>query len=407
MRGVRGGARGVGGTVGSLLSGRDNSLGALRLGMAAAVMVSHSTVLGYGTKDVGLGFSHGQTAIGTIAVYGFFVLSGVLVTRSGARLGLGRFLWHRALRLLPGFWVCLLVTAFVVAPGLYLARHGTTAGFWHHPAGPVAYLRADWALDMSQWDVSGVMADAGRAHRAHNGSFDGSLWSLRFEVLCYFAVALLGATGVLTRARRAVAVVTVALGWLVITDALPHRYGSGVYSTALQGTQERPLTGSFAVAWVLYLGFAFALGATIEIYRDSVPVDGALAALSAAVLVCGLHFGYFYVVGLPALAYLLVWLAIRLPAPLRRIGRTHDYSYGVYIYGFVVQQALAVAGWTRWGLPVYLALAVIGTGVAAALSWHVVERPAMRLKDLDPYPLLRPGVRLAGVRLAQAAGGGK
>ncbi|PWG11974.1 hypothetical protein DF268_18615 [Streptomyces sp. V2] len=38
---------------------------------------------------------------------------------------------------------------------------------------------------------------------------------------------------------------------------------------------------------------------------------------------------------LRCLAYALVWLAIRLPAPFRRIGARNDYSYGIYIYGFL------------------------------------------------------------------------
>lgn len=47
------------------------------------------------------------------------------MTASGLRLGPARFAWHRVLRILPGFWACLVVTAFVIA-----LVGGAGAGRW-------------------------------------------------------------------------------------------------------------------------------------------------------------------------------------------------------------------------------------------------------------------------------------
>ncbi|MEV4190374.1 hypothetical protein [Streptomyces toxytricini] len=91
-------------------------------------------------------WSHGTVAdllVGRNNSLGFFILSGILVTRSGVRLSLGRFLWHRGLRLLPGLWMCLFLTAFVAAPVLYWRLHGTLDGFFGRPSGPWEYLRAN------------------------------------------------------------------------------------------------------------------------------------------------------------------------------------------------------------------------------------------------------------------------
>ena len=100
------------GTVAELFTDRGTSVGFIRLVLATAVVVSHSRILGFGRTEPLLTLSHGQITLGQISVYGFFVLSGILITRSAARISLGSFLWRRALRLLPGLWVCLLVTAF-------------------------------------------------------------------------------------------------------------------------------------------------------------------------------------------------------------------------------------------------------------------------------------------------------
>ncbi|MEU0056414.1 hypothetical protein [Streptomyces sp. NPDC006334] len=133
---------------------------------------------------------------------------------------------------------------------------------------------------------------------------------------------------------------------------------------------------------MFYLGLAFCLGMLGELYKKHVPVSDPLALVSFAVLLGSLRYGYFYVVGIPAFAYALLWLAIRLPGAFRRIGARNDYSYGIYIYGFLVQQALAVAGCTRFGLTVYFLLTMALTLLLVVASWHLVERPALRLKDL-------------------------
>ncbi|MCZ4099893.1 MULTISPECIES: acyltransferase family protein [Streptomyces] len=383
------------GPVSDLFSGRANSLGLLRLLLASAVVVSHARILGFGGREFGHTFSGGQIDLGKMSVFGFFFLSGILVTRSGNRLPVGRFLWHRGLRLLPGLWVCLAVTALVVAPLLYWRQHDDMAGFWDHAHGPFAYLRANWAVGVDQWGVSGVMETARAKGLAFNDAFDGALWSLKYEVLCYLGVALLALTGSLTRARRAVLAVTVLMGWLVLSDAINNRYMSGAAAAQHGGPFDVPLMGVLDVDWVVYLGFAFALGALIELYKERVPVSDPLGVVCGLVLLLTLRYGGFFAFGVPAFAYLLLWLAIRLPKPFQRIGRKHDYSYGIYIYGFVVEQALAALGGARWGFGAYLGLALGGTLIVAMLSWHLVERPAMRLKDL--------GARRQSVRHHQAA----
>lgn len=69
----------------------------------------------------------GAVHAGRFGLDGFFILSGFLVTRSFLALDpLPRFIWHRFLRIMPGFWVCLLVTTFVVAPAAALL-HGLPA----------------------------------------------------------------------------------------------------------------------------------------------------------------------------------------------------------------------------------------------------------------------------------------
>ncbi|MET7400552.1 acyltransferase [Dactylosporangium sp. NPDC005572] len=368
----------------------DNGFGALRLFLALAVVFDHAGSLGFGWEDLGNTLFRGQTNVGTLAVYGFFVISGLLITRSARRTGVVRFAWHRALRILPGLWVCLLVTAFVVAPLVALVERGTLAGFWGGPKGPVQYVTGNWFTGVRQYGIHDLLADTPWGRQIGGTSvFDGALWSLIYETTCYAAVALLAVTAVLRRARWLVPALAGVLFGFAAADQLrgwiPTGPPSDYYSAIVL-----PLLGTVSVQWLLHLGALFMMGATIELYRERVPVSDRLAAACGVALAASLLLGGFFVAGFPALAYLLFWAAMRMPRRLRRIGATDDYSYGIYIYGFVVQQVLATLGVNTWGYAAYTGIGLALTVALAAASWHLVERPAMTLKDLPPPGMFRP-----------------
>jgi peptidoglycan/LPS O-acetylase OafA/YrhL len=87
-------------------------------------------------------------------------------------------------------------------------------------------------------------------------------------------------------------------------------------------------------------------------------------------------------------AYLVLYLA-SLPSRLSGFARYGDFSYGVYIYAFPVQQLLVA--WMGGRVPVLLlaAMALPIVVVLAALSWHLVEKRALSLKHSPPALLVR------------------
>jgi peptidoglycan/LPS O-acetylase OafA/YrhL len=62
----------------------------------------------------------------------------------------------------------------------------------------------------------------------------------------------------------------------------------------------------------------------------------------------------------------------RIPMP------SADLSYGVYLYGFPIEQVIESAGFG--GLLIIVAAAPVTIAVAA-LSWFLVEKPVLRFKD--------------------------
>jgi peptidoglycan/LPS O-acetylase OafA/YrhL len=134
----------------------------------------------------------------------------------------------------------------------------------------------------------------------------------------------------------------------------------------------------------------FCCGALLWVHRDRVPVSRLLAGLCMAMIGVGALTPNYRLVAAPAVAYLCVYVAVVLGRH-RRLVLQNDISYGVYIYSFPLQQAFLVAGFSgSW--PGFVLVSVSATIPIAALSWFLVERPALRLQPRGrrSSPTLRP-----------------
>lgn len=343
-------ARPRGETLEQAFDPRANSLAVLRLLLATVVAVAHALKLSRGWQP-----TIGATEVGALAVDGFFVVSGFLVTMSLLRLGsIRRYLWHRFLRIAPGFYVCLLVTAFVLAPVVSLLRGGTAQQVLTGPGSSVDYLVANAGLLIRQFTI-----DTWPAAPGQGDVVNGALWTLFYEALCYGLVAGLGVLAVLRRRPWVVLGLVVALQ-LVIT--------SRELGTELVPQQQLPR-----------LALVFLLGAAAHLYADRIPVTRGLALASAVVLVASLLLleDHRAVAALP-FAYLMVCAVVRLPL---RQDLSWDLSYGVYIYHWPLTMLLLSAGLGSLSTPLVVAAALLVSALAAAVSWRLVEAPALRHKS--------------------------
>lgn len=382
--------KGYRGTLAEVFSGRENGVGFLRFSLAMSVVITHSGILGFNRGDLFGGVFRNQQAVGGLAVAGFFVLSGMLITRSARRTGFVRYGWHRALRIFPALWVCLIVTAFVVAPLIALHERGSLNGFWTEAGGaggPFGYVHLNMWTGVRQGGIHNLLVSTTPWGRVTKTSvFDGALWSLVYEMLCYLIVGALLVGGVLRNARRLMPIMAAVLYVRIVLD---FRLASGWTGgeVAQYDRFDADWFGTIDLHWVVYLGFLFFAAGSLELYRDRVPIHDGLGLASLALGLGSLLFGGWFVIGYPAFVYLMVWAACRLPRWTHWVGRKNDYSYGIYIYGLVGQQILASLGWNRWGYWPYLAMAVAAAWTAAFLSWHLVEKHFLKLKNWTPqYP---------------------
>lgn len=158
------------------------------------------------------------------------------------------------------------------------------------------------------------------------------------------------------------------------------------------------------MALLVPLLMTFLVGSLAACFPRQFPMDGRLALLAAVLLVATMRWGGYDVVGPVAFAYLVLWAGVRLPRRLHDVGVRRDVSYGVYIYAFPIQQLLALTVLPVLSHVLYVVVASVLAVVAGALSWELVEKRAMRLKDLGVPRLRRRTTTAEGRPLDPVAG---
>ncbi|MFI2753066.1 acyltransferase family protein [Cellulomonas sp. P22] len=355
----------IGFWTGEQLNPRRNSLNLIRLILALAVLYHHSWPLGgfEGHPQIG------GVVLGGWAVYGFFCLSGYLITASRLSHPLGEYLIHRAARILPAFWVCLGLTVAVFAPVAYLHDHGTLNGYLTGPGvTPLNHVLLNSTLQINAYGIGETLSA-----NPYPTAWNGSLWTLYYEFICYLAVGAL-AISPLFRRSLVPALASFFASVLLVANI----------ETVLPYLQNNPDVRNILTLIPFFLG-----GSVIQMARSRLPLHWLGAALSAICTAALLELSSEWGLQLaaPLITYVLLWIGKSVPSP--SVIRRHDVSYGVYIYAFPIQQLLASFGAHRHGVIAYTALSVVLTAPFAAASWILVERPVMRRARRSSRPATR------------------
>ncbi|MDQ6654325.1 MAG: acyltransferase, partial [Verrucomicrobiota bacterium] len=326
--------------------------------------------------------TNGRHTLGLLAVSLFFVLSGFLICRSVSYApSIGRFFWHRFLRIYPGYWVSLIVCACAFAPLFALQEHRALAALFTSLDSAQAFIFGNAALfHIHEFSLEGLVRTdpqsiAGLLSRnPHRFVINGSLWTLPFELGCYIAVAVLAAIGVLRRMRIVMLLLFASL-WVL------YAWWYLEAQSFLTFFQSRALPSA------LMLSLFFAGGGACFVYRKEIPSSGFICLALAALTSASVPLGLFGLIAPVALPYAFLWLAFRLP--LARFEARGDFSYGTYIYAFPVQQGFALLGLHYAGLFTYFTCSLLVTLLFAIASYHLVEAPCLRFKHVKLPAALR------------------
>jgi peptidoglycan/LPS O-acetylase OafA/YrhL len=333
---------------------------AMRLALAFAVLSWHSYMLTTPLHISKAYIDSPQGGFVKLILPMFFCLSGFLVTGSIDRVrSLKIFLLNRALRIAPALFVEVIVSAFLLGPVVTtypLMRYFTNRLFFAYLGNVVGRIRLTLPGVFLQSPVPQTM--------------NLSLWTVPYELDCYLLLSLAIAAGLVGRRNI---MLWLVLSFVGLKIALPLIFSSS--SPIANYAFEQP--GNPYSGYILVLSFL--TGVTAYLWRDRIPLSYPLAAMAliAFAVINTFHLGSAFVPVL--LGYVTVVLGmVRVPRiPFFSGG---DYSYGIYLYAFPIQQTV------NYFLPGFhtnywnIVLAAPIVVVLAWFSWNHVEKPTLRLR---------------------------
>lgn len=302
--------------------------------------------------------TNGQMTFGNLGVWIFFAISGYLITQSLMRSSsYATYFTKRCLRIFPALIVDIVIAAFLWGP---LVTKLTLAEYFSN-YGTYRYLMNVYLFRLI-YELPGVFTD-----NPIPNYVNGSMWTLPYEFFCYLGVVALHFFFILKNKYVFTAFFFAALtAWVVILTQTPYAE-SFVPFVGLQ---------------VLYfkLIFYFGVGILFFLYRDRIPLRFSYAVAVLAVWIIGFYFQIGEALAFFCLPYLVFWFVFE-PRIRIRVAQFGDFSYGLYIYSWTVQQTIIhfLTPSISWWLMCLLSFAF--TIPLAMFSWFVIEKRALKIKD--------------------------
>ena len=332
--------------------GHDNFFTPLRLLFASLVVFGHAFGVAFGESSAEPHVLFHYT-FSYLAVNLFFIASGFLVTKSMVYRGdTPSFISARALRIFPALIAHVLFVMLIIGP------LGTNLPLLEFFSDPSWYMQPLLVLTFFETNMvmPGMFATNGEPLAS------APLWTLRFEVLAYIGTLLVFSLGFLRKK------------WMVLFQfVLPSI--AWIVGQHLGIFEKLPAT----IENLARFGIAYGLGATIYAYRDRV----SFSWIAFIALAIGSYLLRHTPVVEVTINLVLAWFIFRV-AYLRLpkfnwMQRIPDLSYGIYIYHWCVMQLLFYwmphLSWFE-----LFVLTFPPTVGLAAMSWYIVEKPALNSK---------------------------
>lgn len=338
--------------------GRDNNFNLIRIVAAFVVLIIHSFTVMKGAFDAApFGESFRRTT-GVIAVDIFFIMSGFLVTASLLnRQDIIEFIWARVLRIFPALLMMLFLTVFGL--GIFF----TSVPLFSYLTNAQTYIyliKCTTLIFGAAYNLPGVFDE-----NPYKNIVNVSLWTMPYEIRMYAILAIIWITlRIIKKIRLKIFELAIVIGTAVAGILLLARH---FYFSA-----EDPFTRLF---------FMFFSGAAFYVLKKYITLSHSFFWLLVIALVLSVLINkhIFFVVYTLTIAYVLFYIAYIPAGYIRKYNMIGDYSYGVYIYAFPVQQSVAAL---VPGIPVVsmLMTSAFVTLLLAIFSWHFLEHRVLGLK---------------------------
>lgn len=289
-----------------------------------------------------------------ILVPAFFAISGFLIAGSILRLNnIRTFLTYRILRIIPALFTEVCLSALLLGPIVTefpLKDYFSSPEFWKYFSNIIGEIK---------YTLPGVFY-----HNINPYFVNGALWTVPYELYCYAAVTILF---ILKFFKSRVAITILFISYSIFVSVW------GPFSF-LKIVEIYPLSADALV-------LCFFSGILLFLWKDRIIMSKILWIIAFVVFQLSIYVlgAYYFLLGPMAIAYVIVSLGLK-KMPRVPILMRGDYSYGIYIYSFPIQQLFI------WLLPelrnpfLLFMLALPVTLGVAMLSWRWIEKPALNLR---------------------------
>jgi peptidoglycan/LPS O-acetylase OafA/YrhL len=333
-----------------------NNFDILRLIGAILVVWGHSyLLLGNNTQDTILTLSHHITT-GQLGVAIFFAVSGFLVTESALRSkNVISFLWKRFLRIYPAFFATVIVTIAIGSLVTTLGKKGylLNSDTWNYLKILTLYWRPVDALP-------GVFQS-----NFFSGAINGSLWTITAEFSCYLALA----AGIIWNKKLLPYLAVLVLGISLFLDWRP---------------ELRVQLFSFDQVWFYGWWFIaiFFCSSLIKQYFADLVTNKIVALLAFVVTLIALQSGAFYHITWLTIPIVVLYLGSVEWGKLNFIKINNDYSYGIYLSSFVIQQLLVKFNIGTKNVVLFFLISTVLSFGTAYISWNLIEKNTLKYKNI-------------------------
>ena len=360
-------------TIGSVLDERKGvgpGFDFLRIALALSVLCTHSFLIAQGERDQ-FGAAPFRLLHASILPL-FFALSGFLISGSAQRLSLNNFLLNRSIRIVPALMVDIVIAALILGPiftdlslGAYFSAYGFRAYFSN-------------IFGLIHFTLPGVFDT-----NPFPSTVNGSLWTVPFEIGCYALMSAYICLGVLKRPFICLCV-SLAVALYIWADSV-----ADFQLMKTIGLSSHIVSTMTAHYWSVQgneLYVYFLIGSMFYVFRHVIPYHGAIFCVFLVCFLAGAFDALWFIppsvqtmIFGPILVYLLAFIGL-MPVPKLPLYGRGDYSYGIYLYGYPLQQALVKLFPSLTSPWLHMACSVMLATGAAMLSWHCIERPILKVR---------------------------
>ena len=326
---------------------KSNNLQLMRFIAAIVVIVSHAHPLSDGSRDLVTVLSGDTLYVGPYGLYPFFVFSGFLIAKSLLRkdnVKAGSFFKARLVRLIPPL-------AFTVFACAILGVFFTTLTPSEYFTSAQTYKYLLNSIFIIVHNLPGVFTG-----NRYLCTVNGSLWSMCIEFLCYVACFVLYKLRWMEKKKLIILSPFVFAVCAVLIYILPHDIKTGVRA-----------------------GMVFYIAILYYVFWDNLKFKPLYTVISGILVVITMLLRISYVGIYVFFPYFLLSIAFSRHQCGDHVARLGDYAYGIYLWGFPVQQAIIQINGGSMNAYLNYALSIPVSIILAVITYHLVEKPSAKL----------------------------